>query len=218
MERPNLEYTPNLNEGNAVSAKHRSLILASSSPRRKELLAGLGLSFHIQPSHISEEVDKPYSPEELVQVLARQKAQATASQLQSGLVLGADTIVVLDECILGKPENEEDAFNMLKLLQNQRHDVYSGVALYDIDHQQLQVGYQQTRVKMKSLSDEEILQYIKTREPLDKAGSYAIQGIGATLIEDISGDYFTVVGLPLSLTASFLKKAGIDVLQLGTNN
>lgn len=214
LSQSNGTNATSLNEGKADQNAQRPLILASNSPRRKELLAGLGLRFQIQPSHISEEVDKPCSPDELVQLLAQQKAEATAKQLESGLVLGADTIVVLGDQILGKPDDEQAAFTMLKQLQNQTHLVYSGVALYDLDYQQLQVGYQKTKVTMMPLSDAEIDQYIRTGEPMDKAGAYAIQGIGASFIKEIAGDYFTVVGLPLSLTASFLKKAGIDILSL----
>ncbi|WP_307390208.1 Maf family protein [Bacillus horti] len=193
----------------------RPIILASSSPRRKELLAGLGLSFSIQPSHIIEEVDMSCPPEEIVQLLAQQKAEAVAKEVQDGVVLGADTIVVIDGKVLGKPQTKEMAFDMLKQLQNHVHEVYSGVALFDVETKERYIGFQQTTVKMKALQDEEIQQYIMTGEPMDKAGSYAIQGIGATFVEEIRGDYFTVVGLPLLMTANFLKKAGIDILQQG---
>ena len=193
-------------------ARQRPIVLASGSPRRKELLAGLGLQFTVIPSDVDEHVAEDCTPAEVVEQLARRKAEEVAGQAKEGLVLGSDTIVVLDGKILGKPVDELDAFSMLKRLQGNTHVVYSGLAIIDVEQNKMKIGHQSTQVSMRSLTEEEIHQYIATKEPMDKAGSYAIQGIGATIVEGIVGDYFTVVGLPLLLTAQYLKEFGVDVL------
>jgi septum formation protein len=189
------------------------IILASSSPRRKELLEGLGLTFHIHPSHVDESVPVTTPPAEVVKILALRKALSVASQFDEGLVIGSDTIVVLGEIILGKPKDEDDAFSMLQRLQGNEHRVFSGIAVVDVASGKSVAAYQETKVIMRPLAPEEIRDYIATGEPLDKAGAYAIQGIGATLVEGIVGDYFTVVGLPLGLLAKTLRQFGIDVLK-----
>lgn len=190
----------------------KKLILASSSPRRKELLGTLGLSFTVQSSDVDETTEAGLAPQEIVEELALRKASAISSQLDDGLVLGSDTIVVLDGQVLGKPADEADAFRMLSALQGREHTVYSGVALIDAQTGRREVTHSRTQVHIRPLSDTEIKAYIATGEPMDKAGSYAIQGIGATLVESITGDYFTVVGLPLCLTASMLARFGVNVL------
>lgn len=190
----------------------KTLILASSSPRRKELLQTLGLTFTIQTSDVDETTSPGLSPQEVVEELALRKAKEVASRLTEGIVLGSDTIVVLKGEILGKPVDETDAYRMLYALQGCEHTVYSGVALIDAATGISEVSYSRTQVRIRSLTSEEIHAYIATREPMDKAGSYAIQGIGSTLVEGIDGDYFTVVGLPLCLTAAMLARFGIQVL------
>lgn len=191
----------------------KPIILASGSPRRQELLAGLGLNFEVEVSSIDETITANLPPHEMVEILARRKAAAVAKHRKHGLVLGSDTLVVLEEEQLGKPKDEEEAFLMLQRLQGKTHLVYTGVALVDVETERWQVGHQATKVTMAPLSAEEIRQYIASKEPLDKAGAYGIQGLGATFIERIEGDYFTVVGLPLRLTAQFLKTFGVDVLE-----
>lgn len=176
------------------------IILASASPRRKELLAQIGFEFDILPSYI-EEVLKGNGPEENVMGLAEDKARDVYEQLtKSGetdvLVIGADTVVVLDAMILGKPKDEHDAFRMLKALQGRTHQVYTGVCL--IDAQGTQTFYEKTDVTMYPVSDEQIWEYIAGKEPMDKAGSYAIQGKGTVFIREIRGDYNNVVGLPVA--------------------
>ncbi|GAB7386555.1 Maf family protein [Bacillaceae bacterium] len=188
------------------------LVLASSSPRRKELLAGLGLSFTVRAAEVDESFDPALPPERVVELLAERKAKTVAEQLREGLVIGSDTIVVLADNILGKPVDETDALGMLRRLQGRAHFVYSGVCVIDARTGKRRIGHRKTEVKMKRLNDEQIRRYIATGEPLDKAGAYAIQGIGATLIEGIKGDYFNVVGLPLSLLADLLDQFGISVL------
>lgn len=188
------------------------LILASGSPRRRELLAALGFPYVVQSSDVDESYETNLAPEEIVEVLSLRKAAAVASETASGLVLGSDTIVVLDNQVLGKPQDEEDARVMLHSLSGREHTVYTGVALVDASTGRREVAHSSTKVRMRPLSDKEILAYIATKEPMDKAGAYAIQGIGATIIEGITGDYFTVVGLPLGLTASLLKRFDLKVL------
>lgn len=190
-----------------------TLILASASPRRRELLALLGLPFQVQESNVDEQISHQLAPEQIVETLSRQKAQAVAGNLSAGLVIGSDTIVVLDGEVLGKPRNEADAFRMLSSLQGREHQVVTGVAVVDAATGRTELGHRVTRVKMRALDEQEIRAYIATGEPLDKAGSYAIQGIGATFVEGIVGDYFAVVGLPLHLTAQLLSRFGVSVLK-----
>ncbi|MGC5326614.1 Maf family protein [Brevibacillus sp. SYSU BS000544] len=190
----------------------KTLVLASSSPRRKELLTTLGIPFSIAVSDVDETTPLQFSPTEIVETLALRKAAKIAGEMKEGLILGSDTIVVLDDQVLGKPQDEVDAFRMLSMLQGREHTVYSGVAIIDAQTNQQKVASSSTKVMIRSLTSEEINAYIKTKEPMDKAGSYAIQGIGSTIVEGIEGDYFTVVGLPLKLTAQLLKHFGIDVL------
>lgn len=189
------------------------ILLASSSPRRRELLAGLGLHFTIQSSRVEEEIDPHLSPGEMVERLALMKAKEVASSHPDSLVIGSDTLVVAEGKALGKPINEAEAFRMLGFLQGRVHTVYTGIALVHEASVKEQIRHSSTQVKMRSLSEAEIDDYIATGEPMDKAGSYAIQGLGATLIEWIHGDYYTVVGLPLPLLAQMLREFGIDVLK-----
>lgn len=189
-----------------------ALVLASSSPRRRELLQTLGIPFTVQSSDVDETTAPGLSPREIVEELAVRKAQAVASTQAEGVVLGSDTIVVLDGRILGKPVDDADAFRTLSMLQGREHTVYSGVALIDAASGRVEVSHSLTQVRIRPLTQAEIEAYIATREPMDKAGSYAIQGLGATIVEGITGDYFTVVGLPLRLLASMLSRFGITVL------
>ncbi|GGK15944.1 Maf-like protein [Caldalkalibacillus thermarum] len=188
------------------------VILASSSPRRKELLDRLGLSFRLHPSKADETFDPQDSPSTIVQKLAHRKAADVARHYDKGLVIGADTMVVFNGEILGKPKDDQEAFEMLSRLQGEVHTVYSGLAVIDVTDGQACVGYQATKVHMRPLTPEEIKTYIATGEPMDKAGSYAIQGLGAILVDKIEGDYFTVVGLPVALLAQFLHQFGLNVL------
>lgn len=184
------------------------LILASGSPRRKELLENLQLKFECIPSQIDEVFDEYASPEEIVKTLAYSKANDIRKQHENSCVIGADTIVVLGNKILGKPKDEQDAFQTLKLLSNNTHDVYTGVAILFQMHEV--VFYEKTEVTFWELTDKEIHDYIASGEPLDKAGSYGIQTLGSTLVKKINGDYFNVVGLPISRTFRELKKLSIS--------
>jgi septum formation protein len=182
------------------------LILASGSPRRKELLEMANLPFEILASDIQERVPENATPEEIVQSLAYQKAKAIADMESDAYVLGADTIVVYNGLILGKPKTEQDAFETLKMLSGHTHEVLTGVAI--LSSRQKMTFYERTKVTFWELTDEEILNYIASGEPMDKAGSYGIQGRGSLFVKRIEGDYFSVVGLPIARTVRELRKLG----------
>lgn len=188
------------------------IILASSSPRRRELLQGLGIPFTVETSDVDETTSPGLAPAEIVESLAQRKAREIAGKKSDGLVIGADTIVVLDGNVLGKPRDDADAYQMLQSMQGREHTVFSGVALIDAKSGREEVAHRSTKVRIRPLTEQEIIAYIATKEPLDKAGSYAIQGIGSTIVEAIQGDYFTVVGLPLNLTAAMLSRFGVQIL------
>ena len=195
---------------NSVNTNQK-LILASQSPRRRELLAQLGYQFTVQVSDIDEVVKKSETPYDYVLRLAKQKAQHVLALLpkveqQHSHVLGSDTCVVLNDQILGKPENEDDCINTLSLLSNNQHQVLTAIAL--VSHSDVQAQVITTQVSFKTLSKAEIQAYWLTGEPQDKAGSYGIQGIAGQFVKSINGSYSAVVGLPLYETAQLLAKAG----------
>ena len=188
------------------------LILASSSPRRAQLLKQIGLSFEIIPSNLPEDVaGAGISPQEIVQELAMQKAKHIAEKIPNGLIIGADTIVVLEGKILGKPQGTEHALEMLTLLSGKEHLVYTGLALVKVPENKFVIDYSETKVKFRPFGRDEALSYIMTGEPEDKAGSYAIQGKGAVLVESITGCYFNVVGLPITKLVSMLGNFGVSI-------
>ena len=202
------------------------IILASQSPRRKELLEQIGLEFEICPVK-GEEIITKTVPEEVVMELSKQKAEEVAAMVSSFgeehkdittpsdlLVIGADTVVAYDGKILGKPVDEADAKRMLSMLSGNTHSVFTGVTLVLIDKSGRAgelVFYEKTNVKMHEMTEAEIDRYIATGEPMDKAGSYGIQGKCAIYIEKIDGDYNNVVGLPITRIYQELKKIGIDI-------
>lgn len=191
----------------------RLIILASGSPRRRELLSLLGLPFEVISSDVDESTPPGLTPEDIVRTLALRKAEATlhAAGEQRALIIGSDTIVVLGDKVLGKPVDLQDSRNMLRMLQGKTHQVYTGVACIGTEGRTV-VEHRVTSVTMREMKEEEINDYIASGEPADKAGSYGIQGLGATLVERIDGCYFNVVGLPLSLLGSMLSSFGISVL------
>ena len=178
------------------------LILASGSPRRRELLAYLGIPFEVIPGN-AEELTQG-KPEELVCANARAKALAVSMQQTDTLVLGADTIVCLDEKILGKPHNTEEAHDMLRSLSGRWHVVYTGICL--ARDSETVIACEATRVLFSALTEQDIEQYVQTGEPMDKAGAYAIQGIGGQFIEKIEGSPSNVIGLPLTLVRRMLQE------------
>jgi septum formation protein len=188
------------------------LILASASPRRRELLTQAGFSFHVESIPVNEDPRPGEDPIHLVKRLARDKAQAVFNAQQKRdvsdqqlFVLGADTVVVCDHEILNKPVDDADAARMLRLLAGRTHQVLTGVCL--ISPLGVEVAAETTRVTMLTLSDEEILAYVATREPMDKAGAYAIQGHASRWIPRIVGCYFNVVGLPVALVNTMIESA-----------
>jgi septum formation protein len=184
------------------------LILASASPRRRELLARLGVPFTVVPSEIDERLDGPPTPA-AVAALALAKARAVAARAAEGVVLGADTVVVVDGVALGKPRDAEDARAMLRRLRGRPHEVITGLAVVEASTGREASDAVVTRVVMAGAGDEAIDAYVATGEPLDKAGAYAIQGRGAELVAGFVGSYSNVVGLPLHATAALLRRFGI---------
>ncbi len=177
--------------------KERKLVLASSSPRRAELLRKAKVDFEILfPQNIVEE-NISADPVSHVMELSRKKAESVVEKAKNRLILGADTVVVLNGEILGKPRDKEDALRILKMLSSKEHKVYTGITLLDERSGERVSGYQLTRVKFNRLQEEEIKDYIESGEPLDKAGAYGIQGMGNFLVERIEGDLDNVIGLPV---------------------
>lgn len=192
------------------------LILASASPRRAAILKQLGLRFTVAPSSFPEESVTSGSPEQLVTTLALNKAKQVAGahtpETRVGsLVIGADTVVVLDGEILGKPADLNEAVTMLTRLSGKAHSVFTGLALVSVPESRTRVGYTETRVYFRDLSPYEIQAYVATGEPLDKAGAYGIQGKGAALVKKIDGCYFNVVGLPISQLVMMLHEFGVSI-------
>lgn len=181
----------------------KPIILASGSPRRRELLETAGVPFTVCVSDIEEVVEAGLTPAQTVKSLAKQKALAVAKEHPKDIVLGADTVVALDGEILGKPADAEDAVAMLTRLSGKCHSVYTGVAL--VRKGKAFAFATQTKVWFYELTPEEIADYVATGEPLDKAGAYGIQGKGCTLVERIEGDYANVVGLPVAAVYRALK-------------
>jgi septum formation protein len=187
----------------------QNLILASSSPRRKELLENLQLTFTISSSEVDESFDPMLSPEDVVMELAERKAQAVFKDNPESFVLGSDTIVVANGQVLGKPTNSEEATRMLNILSGQQHDVYTGVAILSANASTK--FFEKTEVQFWELTDQEISYYVQSGEPLDKAGSYGIQQLGSMLVKKIKGDYYAVVGLPVARTVRELRKVGYQL-------
>lgn len=190
------------------------IILASQSPRRRELLERMGIErFKTVSPDIDEHVFDGLPPEELVRRLSAEKAQAVADRVAGGsIVIAADTVVALDGAVLGKPEDELEAFKMLSTLSGVRHQVYTGVTV--LQDGERATESEVTDVTFRELSEGEIEQYVSTGEPMDKAGAYGIQGYGALLIEGISGDYYNVMGLPVCRLGRMLSRFGVDCLRL----
>lgn len=186
------------------------IILASQSPRRQELLTRMGLTFAVRPADIEEVVEPGLTPQQVVMSLSRQKAEAVAASRPDALVIAADTIVVLDGKILGKPHSTAEAKEMLTALSGREHHVCTGFTLRK--GTQAETGCEESQVWFRDLTEEEIDAYIATGEPMDKAGAYGIQGYGALLVQGIHGDYFNVMGLPVCRLGQALKDFGISCL------
>ncbi len=188
-----------------------TIYLASSSPRRRELLDQIGLSYIVITTEVEESLPPGLSPVEQVIMLSRRKAGAAAPKLAEGIVIAADTIVVLDGQVLGKPANKIEALAMLERLQGGIHEVFTGITVMELSGSRVLSDYERTEVQMRDASRDELMRYVATKEPFDKAGAYGVQGLAAVFVAGIRGCYFNVVGLPLFKLAQMLKKLEVDV-------
>lgn len=182
------------------------IILASQSPRRAQLLRMLGLNFEAVPADVDETYNGGEEPGEHAERLARDKVEALTVRYPGCVIIGSDTVVTIDGAVLGKPADEQDAVRMLMRLQGREHEVATGIAVF---HQNLLSGVERVRVRFRSFDRDTAVAYAATGEPLDKAGAYGIQGVGATLVQAIAGDYFAVMGLPLARLVDLLQQAGL---------
>ena len=189
------------------------MILASASPRRKEILENFGFLFKTIVKNIDETSDKTRAEEKILEI-AEKKARAATIDFPDENVVGADTVVVVDGKILGKPKNKEEAFSMLKSLSGRSHEVITAFSFININKNISYSDYEITKVYFKNLTDDEINWYINTKEPMDKAGAYGIQGKGAFFVEKIEGDFFSVMGFPLGKFVRFLNKTGFNLNDL----
>lgn len=190
----------------------RKIVLASSSPRRKELLALTGLAFTVDPSSYEEVLVAGVKPRLLARRLSREKAKAVANKYSNALIIAADTFIVYRDNLMGKPHTETEAIRMLRLLNGRSHSVVTGFTIIDTVTGKSVSKSVETKVWFKKLKKKEMASYANTGEPLDKAGAYAIQGLGSLIVEKIEGDYFNVIGLPLSSLGEALKKFGVHIL------
>jgi septum formation protein len=190
----------------------RRIVLASSSPRRRELLALTGLSFSVEPSSYEEVLAPGVKPRLLARRLSSEKAKAVAKKYRNALIIAADTFIAYGDNLMGKPHTETEAIRMLGLLNGRSHSVVTGFTIIDTVTGKSVSRSVETKVWFKKLTKKEMASYARTGEPLDKAGAYAIQGLGSLIVERIEGDYFNVIGLPLSALAEALKKFGIHLL------
>lgn len=191
-----------------------NLVLASASPRRKELLDDLGLDFTVEPSNLDESKITSDNPRDLTLKLAENKASKVAASKKKGLILAADTIVYHQNKVLEKPDSLKEAEEMLKFLRNKKHSVITGVCLLKKQQETIETlkRYDETLVEMRDYSSAEIRGYVDSREPMGKAGGYAIQGLGSLLVKKIEGSYFTVVGLPLHIVGEMMAGVGAGIL------
>ena len=191
----------------------RKIIIASSSPRRKQLAQQMGLEFEITPSSYEENMQQKLTPKKLAQTLAHGKALDVASKTKNGVVIGVDTLVSFEGKVIGKPKTKLEAFKMLKQFSGKKQEVYSGIALIDCDNKKTIIDYELTQLKFRKINDIEIKKYINAENTLDKAGAYAIQGLAAIFIEKINGDYHNIMGFPIYRIYKNLEKLGIDIFE-----
>mgnify|MGYP001561330960 CR=1 FL=1 len=190
----------------------KTIILASTSPRRKELLEKIGLKFKVVESKHKEYLDPKLEPHELSKKISFEKAKAVFKKYKNCIIISADTFVVCSGIILGKPKDEKDAKRMLSLLSDKTHLVITGFTIIDGSLDKAITECSETKVYVRKISPSEIDSYVKTKEPLGKAGGYAIQGIGSIFIQKVEGNYSNAVGLPIYALARMLKKLGVEVL------
>lgn len=189
----------------------RKIILASASPRRKEILRKTGLNFSICTSDYKEDINLSLKPRALAKFLSRKKAETVAHKYKNAIIIAADTFIVFKNRLLGKPHTDKEAEKMLNMLNGKAHSVITGFTIMDTASKKILSRSVETKVYFKKLGRKEINAYVRSKEPLDKAGAYAIQGLGSVFIERIDGDFLNVVGLPLLALTESLKKFGITV-------
>lgn len=189
----------------------RKIVLASASPRRKKLLEQIGLRFTVDPSEISEDVDQKLTPKQLVKKLSFQKAKSVAARYADAIIIAADSVVVAGNVLFGKPRDAHHAKIILKKLSGRNHTIITGITVWDTATGKIFTDAEESIVHMRKLSKKEIDAYVVTGEPLDKAGAYGIQEKGGVFIDKVIGDYFNVVGLPISLLTTYLKKLGVSL-------
>ncbi|MFC2002134.1 Maf family protein [Chloroflexota bacterium] len=190
----------------------KTIILASASPRRKLLLEKIGLIFEVEPGNYEEDLPLRLEPHEFARKISLEKARVVASKHKNSIVIAADTIIVFGGQILGKPHTEKNARKMLAAISGKYHSVITGFSIIDTGKNKTLSKSVETKVYIRKLTLMEIDAYVKSGEPLDKAGAYAIQGLGSVFVEKIDGDYYNVVGLPLSALTEALKEFGINIL------
>ena len=197
-----------------------TLVLASASPRRQQLISVFGLPVLVRPADVDERVPEGQPPAGVVETLSRRKAERALQELsaeippapgETRIIIGCDTLVALDGEVMGKPGDEAEAREMLRRLSGRTHEVYSGVTCIRETDGKALTAHRMTRVRFRPLSEARIARYVATGEPMDKAGAYGIQGVGALLVDGIEGCYFNVVGLPLSLLSDMLESFGVQL-------
>jgi septum formation protein len=189
----------------------RKIILASASPRRKEILRKTGLNFSICTSDYKEDINLSLKPRALAKFLSRKKAETVAYKYKNAIIIAADTFIVFKNRLLGKPHTDKEAEKMLNMLNGKAHSVITGFTIMDTASKKILSRSVETKVYFKKLGRKEINAYVRSKEPLDKAGAYAIQGLGSVFIERVDGDFLNVVGLPLRALTESLKKFGITI-------
>jgi len=190
----------------------KKVILASASPRRKELLNLIGLKFKVNPGDYEEDLGIDLDPHELAKHLSAEKARHVAYRHKNAIIIAADTFIVFRHHLLGKPHTDAEALRMLRLLNGKQHSVITGYTVMDTATGRKVSRSIETKIWFRKMGQEELMAYVSTGEPLDKAGAYAIQGVGSLLIKKIEGDYFNVIGLPVATLSETLKLFGITVL------
>jgi len=191
----------------------RKIVLASASPRRKEILKLTGLKFIVCKSNYEEDLSLSLSPRRLARFLSLKKAETVAHKYRNSIIIAADTFIDFQRKVLGKPQNEKAATKMLRLLNGKSHSVITGFTIIDTCNSKILSRSVVTKVYFKKLSKQEITAYVESKEPLGKAGAYAIQGLGSVFIDKIDGDFFNVMGLPLSALTQSLKEFGVYILK-----
>jgi len=190
----------------------KQLILASASPRRKQILTMLGIPFSISPSEIEEKLTQGLKPIEQVENLSRQKAEVVATKFHGALILAADTMVAVGDDVIGKPKNAEDAKRMLKRFSGRQHSIVTGFTVLDTDTKKHITKSTETKIWFRKMTDKEIAAFVTKEMPLDKAGAYAIHELAAVFIEKIDGDYMGAIGLSVFQLTKVLKRFGIEIL------